>query len=197
MEKFIQHYITSLQKTLGELDQVTIAKFIQALEDIHEAKGTIYILGNGGSAATASHMENDLGMGLKLRELRNFRVKSLSDNSAVCTAIANDIGYENIFYAQLKDKLTIKDMVIAISCSGNSANIVKAMEYANDQGAKTVGITGFSGGKLKEMSALNIHVPTQKGEYGICEDIHMVIDHIVFSYYLSFKENASTTYELR
>ena len=116
---------------------------------MHNNDAKIYIIGNGGSAATASHMANDLSVGLKLREIRNFDVESLSDNSSVCTAIANDIGYENIFYAQLKNRIKKEDLLIAISCSGNSENIVKAARYAKEIGASVVGMTGFNGGMLK------------------------------------------------
>ena len=144
----------------------------------------LYILGNGGSSATASHMVNDLGTGLRRRDIINLDVVSLGDNSPVVTAIANDIGYENIFYMQMKGLINPKDVILAISCSGNSPNIVKAVEYAKEQGCKIIGVTGFDGGKLKELANIKFHVEAPKGEYGLVEDVHMILDHIIYSYYI-------------
>jgi len=124
--ELINSYIERLRYLLTKLDVEVIASIIDAMEFLH-GKGKIYIIGNGGSASTASHMANDLSCGLKVRDIRSFDVESLSDNSTVCTMIANDIGYENIFYAQVKDKISPDDMLIAISCSGNSDNIIKAV----------------------------------------------------------------------
>lgn len=196
MENFIKHYISNLQKVLDEVNLTVITEIIHALELVHKKNSKIYIIGNGGSAATASHMANDLSVGLKLREIRNFNVESLSDNSSVCTAIANDIGYENIFYAQLKNKLTKDDVLIAISCSGNSANIVKAVEYAKKVGTTVIGMTGFEGGKLKKIADIKFHVNTNKGEYGLVEDMHMILDHIIYSYYISLKPETKSTYTM-
>jgi len=167
-----------------------------SLEDSLKNNGKIYIVGNGGSAATASHMANDLTVGLKLREIRNFVVESLSDNSSICTAIANDIGYENIFYAQIKNKIKKEDILIAISCSGNSPNILKAAEYAKQKGSTIIGMTGFDGGKLKELSDIKFHVQTDKGEYGLVEDVHMILDHIIYSYYISLKPDNKLKYTM-
>lgn len=196
MTHFIKNYISKLIGLLNDVNVEEISEIILELEKVHINSGKIYIIGNGGSAATASHMANDLSVGLKLREIRNFNVESLSDNSSVCTAIANDIGYENIFYAQLKNKLTKDDVLIAISCSGNSANIVKAVEYAKQIGATVIGMTGFEGGKLKELSDIKFHVDTDKGEYGLVEDLHMILDHIIYSYYISVKPENKTNYTM-
>jgi D-sedoheptulose 7-phosphate isomerase len=187
MQGFIQQYINNLTDILNNLDLSEIEKIKDALEKTIEYNSKIYLIGNGGSAATASHMANDLSVGLKLRNIRNFDVESLSDNSSICTAIANDTGYENIFYTQIKDKINKNDLLIAISCSGNSANIIKAVEYAKEQDATIVGMTGFNGGKLKELSDINFHIPTDNGEYGLVEDAHMILDHIIYSYYVSLK----------
>lgn len=196
MKSFFTNYIAHLSDVLGNLDIETIEQIVLKLEDVHNANAKVYIIGNGGSAATASHMANDLSVGLKLREIRNFNVESLSDNSSVCTAIANDVGYENIFYAQLKNKITKDDLLIAISCSGNSANIVKAVEYAKVEGATIVGMTGFEGGRLKELADIKFHVATEKGEYGVVEDVHMILDHIIYSYYISLKPETKSTYTM-
>lgn len=193
---FIEQYIINLKNLLDDIDKSVISKIIEALNKCEENNSKIYIIGNGGSAATASHMANDLSVGLKLREIRNFNVESLSDNSSICTAIANDIGYENIFYAQLKNNLTKDDLLIAISCSGNSANILKAVKYAKSIGSTVVGMTGFEGGQLKEISDIKFHIDTHKGEYGLVEDMHMILDHIIYSYYVSLKPETKSTYRM-
>jgi D-sedoheptulose 7-phosphate isomerase len=190
MKNFVKSYFKLMQETLEKIDPEDIVEIIQALESCHDRSGKIYVIGNGGSAATSSHMANDLAIGLKLRKIRNFDVESLSDNVSVCTAIANDTGYENIFYTQLHQRIREKDVLIAISCSGNSPNIVKAVRYANQVGSKVIGLTGFDGGFLKDNCSAGLHVATQKGEYGIVEDIHMMLDHVVFSYYLSLQQES-------
>lgn len=197
MQEFISGYLEKMIESLRQIDQAVVAQIISAFEACYEKKGSIYIIGNGGSAATASHMANDFSCGLKLRGIRDFNVLSLVDNVPVCTAIANDIGYENIFYAQLKDRLTDKDILLAISCSGNSGNILKAVHYARNRGTMVIGLTGFEGGALRDLSDINFHVATDKGEYGIVEDIHMMLDHIIFSYFLSLKPESKTVYSLR
>lgn len=181
MKSFTKKYISQLINTLKKTDIEIFEEIIDALEKV---KGKIYIIGNGGSAAIASHMANDLGIGLKRRGIRNFDVESLGDNSSVCTAIANDIGYENIFKMQLKNKITKKDILIAISSSGNSPNIVKAIKYAKKKNATVIGLSGFDGGKLKKLSDISFHVETQKGSYGLVEDMHSIANHIIYSYYI-------------
>lgn len=181
MKIFAKKYIQKLIALLTNIDIDAISKIVDTFE---KTKGRIYIIGNGGSAATASHMVNDLGIGLKRRNIRSFDVESLSDNTPVCSAIANDIGYENVFYMQIKDKISSNDVLLAISCSGNSENIIKAVEYAKEQGTTIIGATGFDGGKLQQLSDVNFHVQTQKNEYGLVEDMHMILDHIIYSYYI-------------
>ncbi len=180
MLSFTKKYLQDLSTILNNTHLETIPQIINALD---ATKGRIYIIGNGGSAATASHMANDLGAGLRRREIKYFDIESLGDNTPVCTAIANDIGYENIFYMQLKGRLKPEDLLIAISCSGDSPNIIKAVEYAKEEKATVIGLTGFDGGTLKTLSDINYHVQTQQGHYGIVEDAHMILNHIIYSYY--------------
>jgi len=182
MKKFAEKYINNLTSLLKKIDYQNIEDIIEVLDN---TRGTIYIIGNGGSAATASHMVNDLGVGLKRRGIKNFSIQSLSDNTPVCSALANDIGYKNIFYMQLKDRINKEDTLIVLSCSGNSKNIVKAVKYAKKQKVTIVGLTGFDGGKLKTLSDINFHIATAKNEYGLVEDAHMILDHIIYSYYIS------------
>ncbi len=189
-ENFINGYVTKLKNLLDNTDISAISRIIDLLEKTQDSRGTVYVLGNGGSSATASHMANDLNVGLKRRGIRKFNVISLADNSPVITAISNDIGYENIFYMQLEDVLKAEDLIIAISCSGNSPNITKAVKYAKEIGSQIVGCTGFDGGELKQLSDICFHVDTPKGEYGLVEDMHMILDHIIYSYYISLGSQA-------
>lgn len=178
---FTKNYIQSLAKLLDEIDLEAFESFYLHLKNANEK---IYIFGNGGSSATASHMVNDLAVGIKRRGGKVFDAISLNDNSAVSFAIANDIGFENVFYTQLEGVLKPEDTVIAISCSGNSPNIVKATQYAKECGSTIISMTGFDGGELKNLSDINLHIETDKGEYGLVEDIHMILNHIIYTYFL-------------
>ncbi|MDD2886725.1 MAG: SIS domain-containing protein [Aliarcobacter sp.] len=184
MQNFVEKYKSKLKFLVDEIDYKTIQEIVNTLDASNKQGGKIYIIGNGGSAATASHMVNDLGVGLKRRNIRNFNIESLADNVPVCTAIANDMGYENIFYEQVKEKIKKEDVLIAISCSGNSLNILKAVEYGKIKEAKIIGITGFDGGILKQKSDISFHVQTEKGQYGLVEDIHMILDHMLYTYFI-------------
>ena len=189
IESFVKSYKSNLIDLIDNIDSRVIEGIINAIETTVQKKSRIYIIGNGGSSATASHMVNDLGAGLRRRGIINLDVVSLADNTPVITAIANDIGYDNIFYMQMEGLLNSDDLVIAISCSGNSLNIIKAIQYAKKQGCKLIGITGFDGGLLKETSDINFHVDVEEGQYGLVEDVHMILDHIIYSYY-NAKENS-------
>jgi D-sedoheptulose 7-phosphate isomerase len=184
IESFVKDYLIRLKHILDDIDTEVVSDIIDALELTLVNKSRIYIIGNGGSSATASHMVNDLGAGLRRRDIVNFDVISLGDNSPVVSAIANDIGYENIFFMQMKGLINPNDILIAISCSGDSPNIVKAVDYAKDLGCKIIGITGFDGGYLKSISDISFHVNAPKNEYGLVEDVHMILDHIIYSYYI-------------
>ncbi|ETA81153.1 sugar isomerase, partial [Youngiibacter fragilis 232.1] len=135
MYEFVSGYIQRLVKLLESIELQNICDIINLLDNIDPFVNTIYFIGNGGSAATASHFANDIGIGLKIRGIKNINVVCLTDNIPVITSISNDIGYENIFYAQLKDKIKKGDLLFAISASGNSANILKAAKYAKSVGA--------------------------------------------------------------
>lgn len=187
-DMFIKDYIGKLKNLLDEVSIDDIKKIINSFDETAKNNGTIYVIGNGGSAATASHMANDLHIGLKTRGIRQFNVISLADNHSVGTAIANDVGFENLFYMQIRDVIKAQDLLIAISCSGNSENITKAVKYAKEQNTTVIGLTGFDGGELKELSDINCHINTNKGEYGLVEDMHMILDHIIYSYYISLSK---------
>jgi D-sedoheptulose 7-phosphate isomerase len=136
-------------------------------------------MGNGGSAATASHMVCDLMKNTRKMDLPNLRVLGLADNMPVFSALGNDEGYENVFAGQLASYAQPGDVVVAISASGNSPNVLKAVELANQIGARTVGFTGYNGGKLGQMVEFHINVPSDNIEQ--VEDIHLVLEHMITS----------------
>ena len=170
-------YFSRLTETIDKLDIQAVEHLVEFLLRTRDHGNTIYIFGNGGSAATASHVTGDFLKGISYKLAKRFRIICLSDNISGVTAISNDLGYEDIFIEQLKAFLKKDDLVIGISGSGNSANVIKAMEYARSNGAITVAMCGFKGGKIKELADLAIHVPIHDME--ITEDIHIMIFHAV------------------
>ncbi|MDD5555888.1 MAG: SIS domain-containing protein [bacterium] len=181
-EEYARRYFAYLGEVAARLDLGAIARFADLLDEARREGRTIFFIGNGGSAATSSHFANDLGKGALVAGRRPFRAQSLTDNISLITALANDEGYDRIFVAQLESLLDEGDVVVGISASGNSPNVVKAFEYANARGARTVAVTGFSGGRLREIAGLAVHIETPGGEYGPVEDFHMILDHLVTTY---------------
>ncbi len=180
-KEFAKIYLNYVGKLLTEINPETIAAFIDELEASREHQNTVFIVGNGGSAATASHMANDIGMDVfkKGTDEKPLKALALTDNISLMTAIANDDGYENIFVNQLKIHFRPGDKLVAISASGNSPNVIKAAEWVKKQGGRVIGLVGFDGGLLRNICDIVIHVKTPKGEYGPVEDVHLVIDHLV------------------
>lgn len=178
-------YINYLQSVLMSIDAKEIGCFIKTLLDARSRGATIFFIGNGGSAATASHFANDLAIGTNDYE-QPFRVISLTDNVPVITALSNDYGYDEIFVRQLRVYGKKGDVLVGISASGNSANLISAFNFANSAGIKTVALTAFDGGKMKSIADEGIHVPTGPKEYGPAEDAHMVLDHLISSYLMRF-----------
>jgi len=180
-EEFAQQYTKYLSKLLQRLDSSSIAEFIEILLSAREDNRRIFFIGNGGSAATASHFANDIAIGTRCLD-KPFNAVSLTDNIPVITAIANDDGYDEIFVQQLKTQFKSGDVVVAITASGNSKNIVKALQYAKSNDAVTVAILGFDGGTCRSLADTVIIAETPNGEYGPVEDIHMVLDHLIGAY---------------
>ncbi len=180
---FVRNYLEYLKTVLDKINVDHVASFIELIKSARDSDNFVYFIGNGGSAATASHFANDLAIGTRSSK-KPFRIMSLVDNVPVLTAIGNDFGYEQLFTKQLEAYLKPNDVVVAISASGNSPNIIKALEFAQSKKAKTVSITGFDGGAIKSITDLNLHVPTEKGEYGPVEDVHMIFDHIIGNFFL-------------
>jgi D-sedoheptulose 7-phosphate isomerase len=173
----IVNYITELHQTLDRLPLELIDRVIAILHEARLSHRQIFIMGNGGSASTASHFVADLGKNTRLEGWPNFRVIGLTDNMAVFSAYANDEGYENVFAHQLASFVRPLDVVIAISASGNSPNVIKAVELANRVKARTVGFTGFDGGILGPMVDIHVHVPSKVIEH--VEDVHLVLEHLI------------------
>jgi D-sedoheptulose 7-phosphate isomerase len=178
---FASGYFEYLSRVLLDINVQDIAKFAELLLAARDSGNQIIFMGNGGSAATASHFANDIGIGTRTLD-KPFRAISITDNNAVMTAIANDDGFDEVFLQQLKLIMRPGDVIVAISVSGNSPNVIKSVEYANANGGITVGLTAFNGGKLKEDAKYSIHVPTNPKEYGPAEDAHMVLDHLISAY---------------
>ena len=175
----IREYITLEIEVLKKLDMEQISAALNLLNTTRQKKGCIYICGNGGSAATASHFQNDFNKGVSEYIEVPFRFHCLNDNVATLMAIANDIGYEEVFRFQLRNNLEQNDILVAISGSGNSRNVINAVKYAKERNCKVIGLTGFSGGKLKELSDISLHVPMNSMQ--ITEDVHMIFDHMMMS----------------
>jgi D-sedoheptulose 7-phosphate isomerase len=195
--KQIEEYYQREKQIIDALDKNEINEALNAILRHYENEDIIYVLGNGGSSATANHMVCDFDKGISLDLKKQFRVISLSDNIPMIMAIGNDIGFEDVFYLQLKNKLKPTDLVIAISGSGNSHNIVKAVQYANEVGAEVIGLTGYAGGKLKNMANINVHVPVE--DMQITEDMHMSFVHVamqIFWRYLMAKEGKEAVYKI-
>lgn len=174
-----REYLSKLVKTLELLDLQSVSDVVNVLESALTANGTIYVFGNGGSASTASHMQNDFNRGLSDYSEKKFKFCCLSDNIATITAIANDFSYEDIYYHQLKDRLLPQDLVIAVSGSGNSKNVIKAAKYAISKGNKVIGLTGFDGGELLKIANFNIHVAIN--DMQVTEDIHLILNHLMMN----------------
>jgi D-sedoheptulose 7-phosphate isomerase len=176
MEK-LRGYISELKSTLDLLPVDLIGELVSILQEARVNRRQIFIMGNGGSASTATHFVADLSKNTRLEKIPDFRVLGLTDNMAVLTAYANDEGYENVFAQQLANFVRPYDVVIAISASGNSKNVLRAVELARQVKAYTVGMTGFDGGKLGSIVDLNIHILSDIIEQ--VEDLHLVVEHMV------------------
>jgi len=177
--KDIREYLDREVAVIQKLDVEAINEAMNLLLQTFEQGNTVYIFGNGGSAATASHYQNDFNKGISEHTKKKFNFQCLNDNVATLMAVANDLGYEEVFRFQLRGHLKPGDVVMAISGSGNSRNIISAVEYAKSCGNQVIGLTGFDGGKLKKLSDVSLHAAINSMQ--ITEDIHMLFDHLMMS----------------
>jgi D-sedoheptulose 7-phosphate isomerase len=168
-----ENYFTFLQSLLGKEElTLSIKKASQIIFDCISNKNSIWILGNGGSASTAEHFETDLCF-------VRYEKKALTGNSALITAISNDIGFERVFSHQLERKASRGDLCVVISASGNSLNLINAVKVAKQMELKSIGLLGFDGGELASQVDFSIVVKTETGKYGPVEDIHLAICHAI------------------
>lgn len=183
---FMKNYASYLSELLAQLDVKTIELIVNELHDARKNNNTVFVIGNGGSAATASHIGNDFGLVVqkndKNPEAVPFKVLPLTDNMSIVSAIGNDADYENIFVDQLRVHFRKGDKLLAISASGNSPNLVKAVDWVNKQDGVTMGWLGFDGGKLNDMVNIPLVIKTPKNEYAPVEDLHMILDHMIVSW---------------
>ena len=171
----IADYFEKEKATLDAISKEDLSILMNVLMLAKEEGKTIFIMGNGGSASTASHYVCDFNKGISLGKDKMFKFICLNDNIPTMMAYANDLSYADVFVGPLKNFMQEGDIVIGISGSGNSENVVRAIKYANENGGVSVGITGYNGGKVKQMSKYNVHVPID--DMQITEDLHMVLDH--------------------
>ena len=190
-EGFARGYLEYVRRVIAAIDTAAVAKFIAILLDARDRGARIFFAGNGGSAATASHFANDLAIGTRCPD-QPIRALALTDNVAMMTAIANDDGYEEIFVQQLQALMQKGDVLVVISASGDSPNVIRALDYAKSRGATTVALTGFTGGRCARMADHNVHIPTNPGEYGPAEDGHLLLDHLIGAYLVRAVRDATS-----
>ncbi len=179
---FVDLYKSELLKAVDGIPLDRVQQAIDWFKETRESGGAIYVCGNGGSASTASHMVCDIVKGASFNRAARFRMMALTDSLPTITAYSNDVTYECVFAEQLKNFAQAGDLVMAISGSGNSPNVLRAIEYANSAGCRTIGLTGRDGGKLGPISQLNIQVPAP--HMGRIEDAHMIVCHMIAYYFM-------------
>lgn len=178
---YFKQYCSELIDTINNLTSKDLNTIVNILWDAYKGNKKIYVIGNGGSAATASHYVCDFAKGTAVPGEKRLKIMSLTENVAHMTAISNDISYNEVFKEQLENLLEPEDILICISASGNSPNLVQAVNYANSINVTTIGILGFNGGKVKELTTTNIVV--DNFNYGQVEDIHLILGHVLSQYF--------------
>ena len=174
----IRAYLDECIEALNSVDLNAVKSVSDALLVARERGASVFVVGNGGSAATASHMATDLMLGSGLVD-PPLRVIALTDNQAVITATGNDLSFDQVFSRQLIHLARPEDVLIAVSVSGNSPNVLACVDAAKELGLTTIAFTGFDGGRLANMVDLLVHVPTRKGAYGPVEDVHLMVNHMI------------------
>jgi D-sedoheptulose 7-phosphate isomerase len=183
---FLQGYKTDLLQAIEAIDLAKVNQAIEWFKDARAAGRTIFVCGNGGSASIASHFACDMVKGASFNRHSRFRIMALTDQLATLTAYANDVGYDAVFVEQLKNFAQPGDLFMGISGSGNSPNVLRAMDYANQLGCRTLALTGRDGGQLGPKAQLNIQVPVP--HMGRIEDAHMIVCHMIAYYFMDAEE---------
>jgi D-sedoheptulose 7-phosphate isomerase len=181
LHTFVEDYFERLRRLIDKMPVERIEAIGEILLDAYRHDKQVFVVGNGGSAATASHMACDLGKNTIRPNLRRFRITSLTDNVPLLTALANDGGYGHVFSEQLMNLIRPGDVLIALSGSGRSPNILEAIRYARSQSATVVALLGFDGGEAVELADEYVLVPSD--DYGLIEDMHMILDHVLTGYF--------------
>lgn len=177
METYFLEYFQDLQNTVEKIDLGSFKEIIELLFNALENERQVFTMGNGGSGSTASHLVCDLNKGVCFDKRKRFKAICLNDNMPTLLAYANDMSYSDIFREQLKNFMQEEDIVIGFSGSGNSRNVLKAIEYANEHGGVTIGFSGFNGGKLSKTSIIPLVVPVSDMQK--CEDLHLILCHFI------------------
>jgi D-sedoheptulose 7-phosphate isomerase len=184
----VDDYLDRLRTAIDGLPRDRLNQLAETLLGAYRNDKQVFTIGNGGSSSTASHLAADLSKNTTGANTRRFRITSLNDNAAIVTAIANDLGYENVFVEQLINLIRPGDVLIAVSASGNSPNIVKAIRYAQEQSAHVAALLGFDGGEAAKLADNAIVVPSS--DFGIVEDLHLAINHILVEYFRDYLAQA-------
>jgi len=178
---YAKEYFDGIRAAIEEVDSESLEAIGAEFRRAWQEEKRIYILGNGGSASTSSHMATDLGKGTVQPGLKRFKVIGVTDNMSMITAYANDMSYDDVFVEQLKNHVEPGDVVVGITGSGNSPNVLKAIQWAREAGAVTIGFIGFGGGKLAAM--VDHQITFSSTNYGVCEDLHLSLNHIFTQFF--------------
>ena len=181
MKDHIRSYLDRLDSALTTISPELVDEFSGRLYRAYQDGKQVFVMGNGGSASTASHMAADLGKNTIGANMRRFRIMSLNDNMSLLTALGNDLGYHRVFAEQLMNLIRAGDVLVVISGSGNSPNVLRAIDYARSECAQIVGLLGFSGGRAAELCDTAIVVDSD--DYGVIEDAHLILNHILVEYF--------------
>ena len=182
IHQYFNNYRERLNILMEKVDVNTLEKVIGIIVGVFKNGKTVYVCGNGGSAATASHIQADFSFFIRYFTEFRPKVRSLTDNIALLTAVSNDISFNDIFVEQLKGHLEKGDAIICISASGNSENVLRAAKYVNENGGTSIAFVGFSGGQLLETAQVSLYTSNPKGDYGPIEDLHMIYAHLIVNF---------------
>ena len=180
MKKFNEHYLSEAKKIIDQLDTKKIEVAINMLLDANKNSKQVFIIGNGGSATTATHFANDLSKFCSVKGEKRFRAISLTDNISTITAWANDASYDKIFSEQLINLINKDDLLIVLSASGNSRNVIESVETAKLYGAKSLAFLGFDGGKIKGIA--DEYILVEYEDFGLVESTHLLLEHLIVSF---------------
>jgi D-sedoheptulose 7-phosphate isomerase len=176
-DQYYGKYRAAFLATIEALDFSVVDKIRQRFEKAREEDSQLFIVGNGGSTASASHWACDFGKGTNVEGTKRFRVSSLTDNMAWITALGNDISFDDIFVEQMQNTIRENDIIVGLSVSGSSENVIKAFEYAKQQGADVIALVGAKQGKMASLADIALVIPSE--DYGVVEDVHMFVNHVI------------------